>query len=101
MSGNLGLFFDCYDDPFLNKQELDDYELRFTQEIGHNTDDEANSTILMPGQTLQRTGFKLLEWETLAKRFNWGGGGGFTVIMDHIHLYQTSASHPKTSFVIR
>ena len=51
------------------KAYTDDCE-RPTQEIGLGRDNDAGSTILIPGQTLQGTGFEALDGRDLAVRFS-------------------------------
>ena len=43
-----------------------------TQDRGHNGEDEAGSNVLMPGETIQGTGYRVLDMESLAHKLGQG-----------------------------
>lgn len=62
-------------------EDQDDYESRIMQDIGHDRDNEASSTILTPGETLQGTAFKVIDLERIADKCGYS---------DSFHSYNRS-----------
>ena len=52
---------------YSHKQDVGGHETHPTQELVHNRDNQADLTILEPGQALPGTGFKALDFRDLAK----------------------------------